>query len=188
MIDKFNFDSATASIVSKPSIEVNEFDAHLIIVKRSLEVLLAEPDEKTKSLAPYMLEYLPDHLDSLMEASIPNELTAAEKGKIGSGVYDLFADEEILERYGDHLEVMVDNWMDADPGIAAFWKWLNDKDAIGYLGKKDKEWLNNVNSSQNRNQGLLDPVAAMVAKHWLRKRDWGIAETFSWIFNFLEIV
>jgi hypothetical protein len=188
MIDKFNFDSATAAIVSKPSIEVNEFDAHLTIVKESLKVLLVEPDEKTKSLAPYMLEYLPDHLDSLMEASNTNELTATEKGKIGSGVYDLFADEEILERYSDHLEVMVDNWMDVEPGITAFWKWLNDKDAIGYLGKKDKEWLNRVNSSQNRNQGLLEPVAAMVAKHWLRKRDWDIEKTFAWIASFLDIV
>ena len=188
MIDKFNFDSTTAAIVSKPRIEVNEFDAHLAILQRSLKVLLGEPDDKTKSLIPYMLEYLPDHLDHVMEASSSNELTDAEKREIGNGVYALFVDGDILEQYGDHLTLTVDNWMDSTPGIPAFWKWLTDGDAIGYLGKKDKEWLNQVNSSSNRNQGLLQPVAVMVAKQWLRKRDWDIEDTYNWISNFLNIV
>lgn len=188
MINEFKFDNTTAAIVSKPSIGVNEFDAHLTILQRSLNVLLGDPDEKTACLIPYMLGYLPDHLDHVMEALSQNELPAAEKRDIGSGVYAIFVDGEILERHGPHLAATAVNWMESEPGIPAFWKWLTDKDAIGYLGKKDKEWLNQINSSPNRNQALLQPVAVMVAKHWLQKRDWDVEHTYGWISDFLNIV
>lgn len=101
MIDKFEFKDATATVKTKGKIQVNEFDAHLTIVKQAFKLLLAEPDEKTISLGPYFLGYLPFHLEILRSDDAFADMAASDKRDIGKGVFSLFVDGEVMENYMD---------------------------------------------------------------------------------------
>jgi hypothetical protein len=78
---------------------VNQFDAHLWIVNQSLLLLQSSPDERTKALAVYILEWFPFHLKSLREHKNFEALEVEEKQKIGQGFYAYIADEDILEKF-----------------------------------------------------------------------------------------
>lgn len=77
---------------------------------------------------------------------------------------------------------------DEEGGLTSFWAWLEDPEAIRYLGKKDKEWLLQLRSQPIPNRSLLEPVTTMVARRWLQDREWNAEGAFGWIRNFLSIV
>jgi hypothetical protein len=195
MIDKFEFRDATAIVQTKRKILVNEFDAHLTIVKRSFEFLLAEPDEKTIGLGAYILGYLPFHLSFLRNDPAFVDMSITDKREIGRGVFSLLVDGDVLEKYWDRCGYgyvwffEVDGWSFNDKeGLAPFWDWLEDLDAIRYLGKKDKEWLVQLKLQPSPNFSLLEPISLMVARRWLIDREWGAGGLFDWINKFLSIV
>lgn len=191
MIDKFRFDdSAAATSVSKGIIQVNEFDAHLAIVKQTFKLLLNEPDEKTKSLAYYMLKRLPLHLEFLTGATGANEIGSADKREIGKGVFTLFVDGDIIETYWDFFDWLPDPWFDNEgkTRISSFLKWLDDPEAIRSVGKKDKEWIKNIKEEPNPERSLLMPVTIMISRRWLQDREWSAWTTYRWIRAFLGLV
>lgn len=189
IIDKFDFSKANAAVERKPSIQVNELDANLAIVKTSLTLLeLGDVENAGSSLIPYMLEFLPFHLRDL--TSVPNidKLTVEEKAEPGKMIYTLFDEEQILEREGDNLGEIAYSWMSPGLGMRVFWKFLADKDALKHLAKKDREWLDQIKCGANPHQDLLYNITVMVAKHWLQGREWSTRNTYRWIYKFLDMV
>jgi hypothetical protein len=196
MIDKFRFDDSAAITKTKGRIQVNEFDAHLTIVKQSLKLLLSDLDEKTQALGFYALGSLPFHLNFLREDPRLNDMAAADKREVGKGVFSLLVDGEYLEKFWDQCGYDDTIWFyeeygwffDDDDGLTPFWKWLEDADAIRYLGKKDREWLTQLKLQPSPNSSLLEPTTLMVAKRWLQDREWNARGAFGWIDQFLSIV
>ncbi len=68
------------------------------------------------------------------------------------------------------------------------WEWLDDEEAIRFLGKKDKEWLRSIKEDPNPDRSLLRPIIKMVGKHWLMDRAWDVKVPFEWIKSFLQMV
>ena len=124
MKDEFEFNELATSTESKSKIQVNEFDAHLSIVKQSLTLLLANPNEKTKPLAPYLLEYLPMHLDYLRKAKEFDGIGSEDKMKIGNGIFTLFVDADVSERHWESCQLRLSSWFwnksDLSEGIEVF--------------------------------------------------------------------
>lgn len=188
VMDKFEFNESAAATTIKDTIRVNEFDAHLWMIKQSLKLLSAEPEERTTALAKYVLGYLPNHLDALREHPKFIDLEEEEKGEIGHGVYLFIGDGDILEKFWRANGPPGTNWILQDDDIGVMWKWLEDPSATRYLGKKDKEWLESIKRNPNPDRSLLLPIVKMVAKHWLLDREWEVQTTFEWVRSFLEMV
>ena len=197
MKDEFEFNEVATSTESKSNIQVNEFDAHLIIVKQSLNLLLADPDEKTKLLAPYLLRYLPKHLLFLSMAQEFHDIGSEDKIRIWNGISALLVDGDVFEKHWDSCQPCLSDWFwnesNSTEGIEVFcievfWKWLNDPEAIRGLSKRDKIWLRELHSTPNPNRNLLRQVTVVVAKNWLQSRLWDAKKTFMWIRDFLSLL
>ena len=193
MIEKFVFDNSAALTTFKGKIQVNEFDAHLVIVKQAFKMFSLEPDDRTSALTQYLLDRLPDHLDKLHDASGMDELMPSEKREIGKGVFNLVADGEVIEKFWLHRKnnrdtVSTVNWVVDRSRAEPFWKWLEDPEAIRALGKKDREWVKQRRAESDPNRALLRPSTVVVANNWLRGRTWDVSQAFAWIRAFLLIV
>ena len=192
MKEDFEFYELATSTKSIGNIEVNEVDAHLSIVKQSLNLLLANPEEKTKPLASYLLRYLPKHLKHLRDATELSEMERDDMEEIGRGIFALFSDGEIFEKHWNSCQPCLRDWLwkhaESGDGVQVFWKWLNDPETIRGLGKRDRIWLNEQKSTLNPGRSLLQPVALMVSNNWLQGRSWDVRGTFRWIRDFLSIV
>ena len=199
MIDKFEFDESAATTKIKSTIAVNEFDANLAIVKQCFALLMADPNENTDALTLFSLTALPTHLDFLREDPGLKSMHATDKREIGKGVFSLLVDGEIIERHWGNNKTSDYYWFDEDydgkyswfyskGGSSVFWKWLDDPEAIRYLGKKDKEWLKELKSTPDPNQSLLKPITLLMARRWLTDREWNAFNTFQWINRYLEMV
>jgi hypothetical protein len=188
VIKKFAFNESAAATTSKGTIRVNEFDAHLWIIKQSLKLLSAQPEERTRPLAKYVLEYFPAHLEALRDHQEFKNLEDEEKREIGQGVYSFIGDGDILEKFWGAYGPPGNNWTDNIDDIGIMWKWLEDEEATRFLGKKDKEWLRAIKQDPNPDRSLLLPIVTMIAKHWLLDRAWDVKVAFEWIRTFLKMV
>ncbi|KAH8592092.1 hypothetical protein B0O99DRAFT_689874 [Bisporella sp. PMI_857] len=195
MINKFEFDESAALINAKGNIRVNELDSHLIITKQCLALLLADPDEKTDALSSYAMTALPTHLNFLRNDAEFYTIDIGTKREIGQGVFALLVDGDIIEKhwtsedngwYRDNYDGKY-SWFYNEGEPSVFWNWLNDPDAIQYLGKKDKEWLKQLKSQPDPNRSLLEPITLMMARRWLRDREWDAKNTFLWISEYLQM-
>lgn len=99
VMKKFEFDKLAAATTNKGTIRVNKFDATIWILKQSLKILLAQPEERTKHLALYVMQCFPAHLDELRKHENFKNLEADEKREIGEGVYSYIGDGDILEKF-----------------------------------------------------------------------------------------
>lgn len=187
VMKNFVFDERAAATTIKGTIRVNEFDAHLWIIKQSLELLSAPPQDRTKALARYILENFPTHLERLRAHKNFEHLEAEEKREIGQGVYLYIGDGDILEKFWGANGPPETNWVEQDDSMATMWKWLEDDEATHFLGKKDKEWLSSIKQDPNPDRSLLRPIIKMVAKHWLMDRTWDVRVAFEWIKSFLQM-
>ncbi|KAM6485833.1 hypothetical protein HDV62DRAFT_403210 [Trichoderma sp. SZMC 28011] len=180
MVEKFEFEPISGPTRSAArEIQVNEYDAHLAIVKQSLRFLTSPPDERTKPLGPYIVRSLHRHLETLNQAIGYDEILASDKRDIGDGLFALFVSGDVIEKHWDSFEVVGINWMGQDDKIEIFRNWLKDPDAIGHLGRLDKDWLRTVNTSQRPNRELLTPMMKTVAQHWLLDNEWSAGECFN---------
>ncbi|KAL7932962.1 hypothetical protein V8C35DRAFT_305925 [Trichoderma chlorosporum] len=186
MVDKFEFEpisNPTRSVARE--IQVNEYDAHLVIVKQSLRFLTSPLDERTKPLGSYIVNALHSHLERLNTAIGYDEILASDKKDIGDGLFALFVSGDIIER---HWGAFYDaDWIDQDGSVEIFRNWLKDPDAIGHLGRLDKDWLRTVNVSQRPNRELLTPMMKTVAQHWLLDEKWIAGDCFHILRRFLRL-
>jgi tetratricopeptide (TPR) repeat protein len=188
VMKKFEFDELAAATTSKGTIRVNEFDAILWIITQSLKLLSAQPEERTKPLALYVVQFFPSHLDELRKHENFKSLELDEKREIGEGVYSYISDSDILEKFWTANGPPDSNWIDQADDITTMWQWLDDEEATRALGKRDKLWLKSIKQDPNPNRSLLRPIVKMIAKHWLLDRAWEVNLPFEWVRAFLQMV
>lgn len=187
MVDKFDFEPiAGPTNPAAREIQVNEYDAHLAIVKHALHLLASPPDDRTKPIGSYLVRELPHHLERLNEADGYDEILASDKKDIGDGLFALFVSGDVIERHWELFNPVY--WVGDNAKVEVFRKWLKDADAIGHLGRLDKDWLRTVHTSQRRNRELLSPMMKTVAHHWLRDRAWDAQQCYDLLSQFLLLV
>ncbi|KAL2829491.1 hypothetical protein BDW59DRAFT_159079 [Aspergillus cavernicola] len=170
----------------KRKIQLNVVDAHLEIVKRAFSFFLQPAvDERGKGLGSYLMGYIPFHLNALYEASGLDELLLGDKQYIGSHVYEMFNEGDLIERNWEFCEGA--SWFQKNDDLEIFWKWLDDPVAIGRLGPRDKRWLAELKTDERRNSSLLTPIMTVVAKNWLQRSEWDVETAFNWISGFLAL-
>ncbi|KAL4770186.1 hypothetical protein BDW60DRAFT_224417 [Aspergillus nidulans var. acristatus] len=162
-------------------------DAHFEIVKRAFDYFLqpqGEEKEGGRLIGIYMMTHIPTHLAALYNAQGLDELPVADKQYIGSRVYDMFNEGDLIERNWDLCEWTY--WFTMDYEMENFWKWLDDPVAIARLGARDKKWLSEIKKDKYPNRSLLTPVMTMVARNWLQKTEWNVKTPFRWLSGFLS--
>lgn len=190
MVEKFEFEPISGPTLSAArEIQVNEYDAHLAIVKQGLRFLTSPPDERTKLIGPYIIRTLHRHLEHLNQAIGYDEILASDKKDIGDGLFALFVSGDVIEKHWWSFQVHQEiNWIGQDDRIEIFRNWLKDPDAIGHLGRLDKDWLRTVNTSPTPNRELLTPMMKTVAQHWLLGNEWSAGECFNLLRLFMLLV
>ncbi|KAJ0425240.1 hypothetical protein BJY00DRAFT_275014, partial [Aspergillus carlsbadensis] len=173
---------------SKKKIQLYKIDAHFEVVKMAFEYfLLPKGDERDRAyhVGNYLMIHLPLHLGALYEARGLDELPIADKQYIGSHLYDMFNEGDLIERNWEICDWA--QWYASEAEMAIFWKWLDDPVAIARLGARDKKWLRDIKRDENPNQSLLTPIMTMVARNWLQRDDWGVQRPYDWIKGFLAL-
>ena len=184
--DNFGFERLEDKTRVKGSIQVNEFDSYLTILRRTFTLLNGEPNKATQAIAPYLLNYLPQHLDALRNAPTGQPITLAEKQEIGDGLHSLFATGDVIERHWDSCGELI--WYKNQDELEIFLGWLKDSDVTCGLGRMDRKWLNKVAASSNPCRALLMNVMKMVAGKLLQGTEWDVERPYRWIGKFLDLV
>ncbi|PNP55504.1 hypothetical protein THARTR1_04334 [Trichoderma harzianum] len=186
MVEKFEFEPISGPTRSAArEVQVNEYDAHLAIVKQSLRFLTSPPDERTKLLGTYIVRELHGHLERLNQAVGYDQILASDKKEIGDGLFALFVSGDVIERHWESFSEI--DWVSQGDRIEIFRNWLKDPDAIGHLGRLDKDWLRAVNSNPRPNRELLTPMMKAVAEHWLLDNKWHAGTCFHALRLFLRL-
>ncbi|KAI0384764.1 hypothetical protein F5Y04DRAFT_247759 [Hypomontagnella monticulosa] len=184
--DTFGFQQISGQAGLKNSIQVNEVDGCLTIVRRTFTLLAAEPNKESWLLGHYLLESLPQHLEELLEkATGYDELTPAQKQEIGEGLFALLVSGEIVERHWSICQTLI--WYREAEEIEIFRKWLDDPIATSHLGRLDREWLKEVRADSNPNQAILAKIMRTVAWHWLCDRKWSALKSYEWLRGFRQM-
>jgi hypothetical protein len=142
--------------------------------------------QKGELSGKYLMMCLPDHLKALYEAEGLDELSLADKQYIGSHVYDLFNEGDLVETNWEICPWSI--WYKSDDEMGIFWNWLDDPVAIARLGARDKRWLAEIKKGKNRNRSLLTPIMTMIARNWLQATEWEISRPSDWLTGFLQLV
>ncbi|KAF4170656.1 hypothetical protein CNMCM8694_004505 [Aspergillus lentulus] len=167
-------------------IQVYEADAHLEAVKRAFDIFLQPVvDERGKALGSYLMRSITTHLKALSEVTGLDELQPPDKQFIGSHVYEMFNEGDLIERNWELCYTVY--WYERNDDMEIFWKWLDDPVAIAGLGPRDKRWLADLKKDKHRNSNLLTPIMTMVARNWLQQSEWDAYGTFRWIRGFLTL-
>jgi tetratricopeptide (TPR) repeat protein len=167
-------------------IQVYKADAHLEAVKRAFDIFLQpKVDERGKALGSYLMRNITTHLKALSEVTGLDELQPADKQFIGSHVYEMFNEGDLIQRNWEFCDMVY--WYDSNDDMEIFWSWLDDPVAIAGLGPRDKRWLADLKKDKHRNSSLLTPIMTMVARNWLQKTEWDTYWAFRWIKGFLTL-
>ena len=188
IFDKFGFNEFATKIENKGSISVNLIDAQLNMTKQCLKLLNAEPDEKTKPLVSYALVYLTAHLASVKSEADLGNIESSDKKEIGKDLVTLLSDVDAIEKHWTPSSGMIFSWLDPHGGVAAFHAWLTDSEAMDQLGKSDKRWVRQATWDSKEKGGFLKPMTRMVARHWLKDREWNVSEAYNWVDSFVSLV
>jgi hypothetical protein len=152
-------------------IQVYKADAHLEIVKKAFDLFLRPViDERGKALGPYLMRSITIHLKAPSEITGLDELQPADKQFIGSHVYEMFSDSDLIQRNWEFCYGV--SWYHSNEDMEIFWRWLDDPVAIAGLGSRDKRWLADLKEDRHRNSSLLTPIMAMIAQNWLQNTEW----------------
>ncbi|KAL4745639.1 hypothetical protein BDW72DRAFT_198463 [Aspergillus terricola var. indicus] len=169
-------------------LQIYMIDAHFEIVKRAFDYFLQPQGEEKEGgmlIGRYMMGRITTHLAALHDAQGLNELPVADKQYIGSRVYDMFNEGDLIERNWDLC--IWTYWYRMDYEMEIFWNWLNDPVAISQLGARDKRWLSEIKKDKYPNRSLLTPIMVMVAQNWLQKTDWNVRILLRWLSGFLSL-
>ncbi|KAI1452293.1 hypothetical protein F4805DRAFT_470971 [Annulohypoxylon moriforme] len=176
----FGFEEIAEQKGVKNSIQLNEVDAFLSLVRRTFNLLANEPNKESGLLGDYLLNYLPQHLEELWTKSNGyDELTLPQKQEIGEGLFSLFVTGEAIERHWDSCQSVI--WYYTPSEVQIFRKWLDDANVTSRLGRLDRDWLKKVKDSSNPNQALLENIMRTVARHWLCDTEWVAVRAFAWL-------
>lgn len=188
MVDSFMFrpGEENGSYSPKGVIRVNRVDAHLSIVKSTLEFLRGEPDSKTEAIGAYVLSTFPVHLMALLDATGLDEIGSADKQTIGKGIYDLFEDPSVIQKHWPSFHAVT--WYRDRSKMSIFLQWLDDKTAVSSLSRRDRAWLKETRSAKSPSCALLTPIMTTLADHWLRQRQLDPMIPCAWIRGFLSLV
>ncbi|KAK0761408.1 hypothetical protein N5P37_006358 [Trichoderma harzianum] len=178
MVEKFEFEPYLALRVPPPGKSRST-------MKQSLRFLTSPPDERTKLLGTYIVRELHGHLERLNQAVGYDQILASDKKEIGDGLFALFVSGDVIEKHWESFSKI--DWVGQSDRIEIFRNWLKDPDAIGHLGRLDKDWLRTVNSSQRPNRELLTPMMKTVAEHWLLDNKWHAGTCFHALRLFLRL-
>lgn len=183
VFERFAFENIERKLEAQNRISVHEVEACITIILRCADVLLAEPNESTAAMVEYALVYLVAHLEKLKEFVDAGEVKDSETQSIVDKLVNLLSDTECIEKHwtrGPNLfsfGLPVLNWC------------LYKTDAIESLRPRDRRWLEKLDTSKNPEVSCLDDIALMVAKQWLRRRDWeGCSGLSRWIFDYINMV
>lgn len=184
--DRLGFEQIPEQQRVEKNIQVNEVDGHFTIIRRTFHLLAGEPNEESKALGGYLLNYLPDHLNEITKkASGYEKLTQPQKQEIGQGLFTLFVSGEVIERHWDICQEL--HWYSNPSEVSIFRNWLDDASAISQLGRLDRDRLKEVKASPNPNQALLTKIMETVARHWLCERKWEATRAFKWLKGFRQM-
>ncbi|KAL4874879.1 hypothetical protein BJY04DRAFT_224575 [Aspergillus karnatakaensis] len=167
-------------------IQVYNVDAHFEIVKRAFDFFQRPSiDERGRPLGGYLMGLLPFHLKVLYEATGLDELPLTDKQYIASNIYDMFNEEDWIERHWDFRYMT--EWYRQQDDMETFWRWLEDPKAIAKLGARDRRWLAEMKEDKHRNRRLLTPLMTVVCRHWLTEPYWQPRWAYRWLEGFLTL-
>ena len=183
---KFGFEEFFAQKAkTHATIGINEKDAHLTIVKRSLKLLAQDNSEKPDQLAHYAFSYLPVHLKS---APDPSDISDSDKIFIETELYRLLTNEALIERRWQVDWEARENWLDDATAMETLWKWLKDSREIQALRETQEGWLTDATTNSNVELRLLKTAVCVMAKQWLQRRKWSPSEICRWVYLFVAKV
>jgi fungal STAND N-terminal Goodbye domain len=182
VFEKFGFDEFFAQKArTSATIGINEKDAHLTILKQSLKLLIREDDGKTKSLALYALAKLPTHLGNIAD---PTKLSLSDKTFIETALFKVLTNEDIVERRWQNDSELLRNWGDETTAVETAWRWLKNSPVVRALRETPESWLSDEAPNSNVESRVLRKVIRVMAKHWLRGREWEVNDAFPWVQSF----
>ncbi|KAG6354262.1 hypothetical protein INS49_004867 [Diaporthe citri] len=148
----FKFDFDAASNTSHNTIDVDEFEAHHTIVTRALDYLTDEPTGQTKVIGPFLVFWLPYHLDRLrhLEDEEKGSLMPGQRLEIGRSLYNLFKDEQVFTR---HMESFKTTYW-TEEKIRQVKTWLMD--SAVQLRRLAPKWLDEVQEANPDTKNLSD--------------------------------
>ncbi|KAL8691994.1 MAG: hypothetical protein Q9218_002886 [Villophora microphyllina] len=192
VLDKFAFTAPTTGPEPKAKISANMTEAHLTIAKRCFDLLLDEPNEETKILGGYALQWLPAHLKDLRRENNEGFLRPAEKEEIVESLISLLQSPDTVETHLNEKFLRSGGWLN-ESEADAIGGWLEDSEATSELRRstdklrrKERSWLKRVDLG-----GwllALNDIAKMIACQWLCYRTFPAPSLFDWIDIFLTRV
>lgn len=178
--DRFRFDFDIASNI-QATIAVDEFEAHHAIARRALDYLDKEPEVQTNAIGEYLVFWLPNHLESLVQLEKDNResLKPAERDKIAASLYTLFKNDEVLRRHRAIFEKVY--WLAKE--MEDIQRWLT---ASTVVWKLDAEWWEaKAKRAKSPTKGYLRGFVNMVVEGFLRERSWDVVNASYWIEEFM---
>ncbi|KAI0161747.1 hypothetical protein GGR52DRAFT_138239 [Hypoxylon sp. FL1284] len=179
--DRFHFNLTSSS--SQAAIAVDEFKSKHTIVTYTFKYLQEEPREETKAIGPYLVGYLPWHLERLHQleddSRTDDDLTATKRN-IGNDLYELFKDDNVLLRHQESFHRY--SWTVDE--IYYMYGWLTDRVVMRNV---DKKWLDEVMRHKSPTRGPFKELVKMVVKGFLTERNWPVEDAYRWIDTFMKV-
>lgn len=182
----FNLDSDISNALhggSRGTIAVDAFEAHHTIVTRAFEYMNKPHREQTKAIGPYLVCWLPFHLNTLrqLEDEDQGALMPNEQFDIGQNLYKLFRDGEVLIRHKATFENTF--WIASE--MEDIQKWLMDSAVVRKLNKK---WRDEVQQAPSPTRGYLKEFVRIIIRGLLRERSWDVLSASNWLREFMAAV
>lgn len=188
IFDKFGFENFFSRKGSdRAKIGMSQGQAHMIMAKSCLKLLTGNYDKDTKSLATYAVSYLPYHLN---QAAKGKTIDPADKEFIQVKLLTFLTDESVIEgswnfssdNGSSHILKL---WVD---DLGSIWHWIKDFDKFRRLYSSKDDWFRTARWDEEPGMRLLQPVVRMMAKRWLRSRDFSIKDSLPWVNEYLKKV
>ena len=184
---RFVFPSDSGSTVhhdGDSTIALDEFDMNRDIALHAIDYIMSEPDERTKEIGQYLIYWLPHHLQKIHELEHDSqEVTRAEKCKIGKGFYELFTIDTVMRRHKDTLGQIF--WTEKE--MQEIRIWVTDHTALTSL--EDENWTSAmIKSAMDLETGFLKNLVKLVLEELLRAKVWDVTNACTWLQQFAHLV
>ncbi|KAK4165325.1 hypothetical protein QBC43DRAFT_315721 [Cladorrhinum sp. PSN259] len=173
------------SISLKQPIGVNNIDAHLAIVKCAVKFLQGPQDSRSERAGPYLVDWLPDHLDVLRYATGLDSVGEADMREISQCVLELFEDPRLFRTHW-HFFKGFPSFITLDI-INSYWNWLHDEAASRGFNRKQREWIRTTLKPRQKYR-LVFSLVKTVADIWLRSSEGLPHEAFTWVRKYLFLL
>lgn len=183
VFEKFAFDNLESRLETQKRIYFHAVESAISTILRCTDILLGEPNETSAPMVAYALNHLPEHLEKLKEYVDAGEVKDLEMQNIVDKIVNLLSDTECIEKYWTRSYNLFSF------GLPVFTWCLYQTGAMESLRPRDRRWLEKLDTSKNPKVSCLHDIALMVARHWLRRRDWQDCDDLArWIFDYIGMV